>query len=492
MATKKDLVEAYSFSRRRLVTAFVSGAPGGREVEPARPGRAILGGVALAVLLVAGGAVLGIIKSPNSFDFSNEGLVSEKESGANYLVLKGGDADDPEATQLRPLVNITSAMLILGPDLDSTDVSRDKLNEEPRGASIGILGAPATPPDPSTLIQTGWSACTGTDSTDPTTQTGIAVSVSDQPTVTPAPDVSFVVRAATSGDVYVIAQSSVGVTRGDQVERAYAYPVPGDAEVRGRILNAVAAETTPRVVPDQWITLFPPGGALTLKTFGIKPDQYGVGLSGDDAIPEAPGAKVGDLLDYSGTLYVIAPGQVVQLDEFARQVYLNLTVPGARPTTFDLQQAPSGNVVGASDLEDADWPTAPQTAYEPKGQMCALLDTTTDAQPGVLIATAERPSTDDRVAAEEVIATVDSGRGAFVLSGDFESGGDTSRVLIDDRGFNYPVGTGTAVEQGQLGYADVPPVEVPVSWTSLFGEGVPLTVDAARCPPSSDPDGGCS
>ena len=32
MATKKDLVEAYSFSRRRLVTAFLSGAPGGREV----------------------------------------------------------------------------------------------------------------------------------------------------------------------------------------------------------------------------------------------------------------------------------------------------------------------------------------------------------------------------------------------------------------------------------------------------------------------------
>ena len=45
MATKKDLVEAYSFSRRRLVTAFLSGAPGGREVEPSRPGRTVVGGV---------------------------------------------------------------------------------------------------------------------------------------------------------------------------------------------------------------------------------------------------------------------------------------------------------------------------------------------------------------------------------------------------------------------------------------------------------------
>ena len=53
MATKKDLVEAHAFSRRRLVTAFVSGAPGGREVEPVRPGRVLIGGVALSVLLLA-------------------------------------------------------------------------------------------------------------------------------------------------------------------------------------------------------------------------------------------------------------------------------------------------------------------------------------------------------------------------------------------------------------------------------------------------------
>ena len=87
MATKKDLVEAYSFSRRRLVTAFVSGAPGGREVEPTRPGRAIVGGLALAVLLIAGGAVLGIIKSPSTVDLDKaDVLVSEKETGADYLV----------------------------------------------------------------------------------------------------------------------------------------------------------------------------------------------------------------------------------------------------------------------------------------------------------------------------------------------------------------------------------------------------------------------
>ena len=64
MATKKDLVEAHAFSRRRLVTAFVSGAPGGREVEPVRPGRVLIGGVALSVLLLAGAAIAGFLLGP--------------------------------------------------------------------------------------------------------------------------------------------------------------------------------------------------------------------------------------------------------------------------------------------------------------------------------------------------------------------------------------------------------------------------------------------
>ena len=96
MATKKDLVEAYSFSRRRLITAFVSGAPGGREVEPSRPGRTIVGGIALAVLMIAGAAVLGILTDRDPGDWQKAGVVSEKETGADYVILT---EDGP----LRPL-----------------------------------------------------------------------------------------------------------------------------------------------------------------------------------------------------------------------------------------------------------------------------------------------------------------------------------------------------------------------------------------------------
>src|SRR5690349_22826073 len=119
MATKRDLVEAHQFSRRRLITAFVSGAPGGREVEPARPGRVLVGGLALALLVVAGGAVTGLISGRDEADWKQPGLVISKDRGQPYLV----SVPDHGPLSFRPLVNITSARLILGPDADPTYVS---------------------------------------------------------------------------------------------------------------------------------------------------------------------------------------------------------------------------------------------------------------------------------------------------------------------------------------------------------------------------------
>lgn len=53
--------EACAYTRRRLVTAFVSGAPEGQEPEPARPARAVVGGLVLAVLLLAGCAAARVL-----------------------------------------------------------------------------------------------------------------------------------------------------------------------------------------------------------------------------------------------------------------------------------------------------------------------------------------------------------------------------------------------------------------------------------------------
>jgi hypothetical protein len=59
--TRRDLVEAYSFNRRRLVTAFISGTPGRHEVEPGRPGRTMVGGLVLAGLVLVGAVIARIL-----------------------------------------------------------------------------------------------------------------------------------------------------------------------------------------------------------------------------------------------------------------------------------------------------------------------------------------------------------------------------------------------------------------------------------------------
>ena len=152
MATKRDLVEAHAFSRRRLVTAFVSGAPGGREVEPARPGRTIVGGVALSVLMVAAAAITGVFSDRPDSDWDAPGLVISKELGAAYVILDE-DLPDGELPELRPVLNITSAQLILGAEgLEPRIVSQDVLETRPVGADLGILDAPASLPDPAALV----------------------------------------------------------------------------------------------------------------------------------------------------------------------------------------------------------------------------------------------------------------------------------------------------------------------------------------------------
>ena len=59
MASKQELIQAHRFSRRRLLTAFTSGAPGGRELAPAKPLRGVVVGLALAVLTAVGTLVVG-------------------------------------------------------------------------------------------------------------------------------------------------------------------------------------------------------------------------------------------------------------------------------------------------------------------------------------------------------------------------------------------------------------------------------------------------
>lgn len=474
MATKRDLVEAHAFSRRRLVTAFVSGAPGGREVEPARPGRTIVGGLALAVLVVAGAAIAGVFAPRTPDDWTEPGLIISKEKGAAYVILDQ-QTSDPE---LRPLINITSAQLILGADVEPRIIAQEDIDGETVGDDIGILGAPASAPAPDRLIETGWTACTGDG-------LGIKVDVTATPDVQAAPGSGFAVRS--EGSTFVIAQ---GKQDGDRSPRAYAYKVSDKGNDEDNLLNALGFPgrvEAPRV-PADWIRLFPAGGTLGVETFAIT--GFGDPAPGAGSGTGLPtDARIGDYVPVGdGALLLTAAGPL-ELDEFALAVYRNIKLlDGGEARELDLDEPPS-LTQAESPLDAAHWPARPLLRVS--GQACALLEPQPGDVPAVQVATA--PSGDasaETVAAGAKELWVDQGRGAYVRSGTWDDTVAGQPFIIDNKAVRYElVGPGVA---DRLGYADVDVPVVPDSWVELFAAGVPLSIDAALCPPSAETPTGSS
>jgi hypothetical protein len=465
VATKKDLVEAYSFSRRRLGTAFLSGAPGGREVEPSRPGRTVVGGLALAVLLVAGAAIASVLASRTPEDWNKIGLVATRgDQPATYLIL-----EEDEHPTLIPVINITSAQLILGADVKATEVDQEVVDEQTPGIPIGILGAPQTLPKSKQFIETGWTACTDDGA-------GVAVDVSTGTRVQRADGAAVVVHSAEQD--WLIATSS-DREAGDQ--RTYRYPLPASESDNLLLGYHLGPKAEAVEVPPAWLALFPEGGELG-------PAGFGVPLGRPAADPPVPGARVGDyVVGADGSGAMVVDGGFQALDPFALAVLQNLTVEdGPRQL-----EAPLPTSYLRSTFDEAHWPDVALTPLN--SQPCAQLDVEHGRAPRVWLAgsptgtaAVPEPDADDPVPPEERRVTVERGHGAFVLSGTWDDIESDEPYVVDPLGKAYSlVGGSTTLEKLRYDLDDAP--LVPDEWVALFDDGVALSTSAALCPPASRP-----
>jgi len=465
MATKKDLVEAYSFSRRRLVTAFLSGAPGGREVEPSRPGRTVVGGLALAVLLIAGAAIASVLASRTPEDWNKIGLVVTRgDQPATYVILK--EADPP---QLVPIINITSAQLILGADIKATSVDQEVVDEQTPGIPIGILGAPQTLPRPKQFIESGWTACTDDG-------VGVAVDVSDDERVTRTTSDAIVVKSADR--YWLIATSSAK----DRERRAYRYPI-SDAEREQLLLGFGLSQKAEAInVPEQWLALFPEGGEIGPAGFNV-PD-----LGKLLADPPVPGARVGDYVVQGDQAAMFVDGGAQPLDPFALAVLQHLTIGNRIPQLLDTDLPPS---YLDSTYHASGWPDTAVGSLN--SAPCAQLDVAPGAIPHVWLAgspsgEAVSPARDAEgaIPADQRRVTIDRGHGAFVQDGTWDQTESDSTLVIDPLGKAYPL-VGGPITLEKLGYDPSTAPVVPDEWVSLFDEGVALSTSAALCPPANQP-----
>ncbi|MGW2637355.1 type VII secretion protein EccB [Streptomyces sp. NPDC001348] len=156
MQSRRDHLHAYQFATGRLASALVSGDPGTGETPMRRSGLGSMFGVIAAVLLVLVSVVYGVIKPVDNTSWKKAGaLVVEKETGNRYLYAGG---------MLHPTANYASALLLAGGNTAVQQVSRASMDDVPRGAPLGIPGAPDDVAPPSSLLTGAWTDCLRTGS----------------------------------------------------------------------------------------------------------------------------------------------------------------------------------------------------------------------------------------------------------------------------------------------------------------------------------------
>ncbi|MGZ4628724.1 type VII secretion protein EccB [Oryzihumus sp.] len=438
MATKKDLVEAQSFSRRRLTTAFVSGAPGGREVEPQRPLRAVVGGIALSVLLGLGGLAAGALQPSLPDGWDDNSLVIAKASGARYVAIK---------QVLYPIINTSSARLLIPADsFKVVTVDDDKITRAPRGATIGILGAPDSLTPRERLVRTGWVSCAGRSG-------GVRTTLGSGVASTPARDNAVVVRIG--GRLFVVTGGyRLPVAKGDG---------PG-------VLRALGLDgATPVEAPASWTNLFPSGPELS----PLNLDGVGRSVSG---LPH--GATVGSVLAVATPggdprRYLVTPsGDLALLPPFAYALY---QLGSGRGVGNDIAATPAE--VGSlrttdSSIVPPQWPEQVPKALD--GVPCATLTAGPTTLPKVALSTAPSVATP----AQGTLTTVEGGTGALVraIGDNIINRGPV--LAVDQTATAYSVEGGDDV-LARLGYAKGDVTPVPQAWLELFRSGPTLSVKAA-------------
>ncbi|WP_405133473.1 type VII secretion protein EccB [Nocardia sp. NBC_01388] len=153
--TTRAQVNGYRFLLRRLDHALIR-----RDVrmlhDPMRAQfRSLISGAVLAVLVVAGAAIMAFIRPQGSI--GNANIVMGKDSGALYAVVR--DKNDKSKMILYPALNLASARLITGTSETPQSVKDSKLSSVPRGPLRGIPGAPAALPGTGQGDRAQWTLC---------------------------------------------------------------------------------------------------------------------------------------------------------------------------------------------------------------------------------------------------------------------------------------------------------------------------------------------
>jgi type VII secretion protein EccB len=152
MRSRRDQVQAHTYIVGRLTSALVHGEPDAMESPLRRTGLGSFGGLLLGTLMVAAFLVSGLIwPSRGAAALTPGELVMVEQTGSRYIFAN---------SELRPVLNWSSALMLTGGDPTMVALPAGSLNGIPHGQPVGIVGAPDTLPAASALNRGSWLVCT--------------------------------------------------------------------------------------------------------------------------------------------------------------------------------------------------------------------------------------------------------------------------------------------------------------------------------------------
>lgn len=459
MRTRRDQVQAYRFVTRRIVSAMVSGEPETNELPMRRLGLGIVASLLVAVLVLAGFGVYGLVTGKGG-TLDGDALVIEKGTGATYVYVSG---------RLHPALNYTSARLYFGATTPEVhEMSEAKLRGRARGRTMGIPDAPDSLPPAKALSNGAWQVCNTRPANRTVTHLVVGRSLPD---VQPLGGRALIVTAA---------------QRKFMLLNNRALRITEDSTLTGLQLNSA----TPVEVGEQLINAIPAGPDLKRLPVDRAGEPFPAGVDGQPA-------KVGELFHVSQEPFLLTAQGLVAVGEITERLVLAATGAPSRDLTLDV----ASKLIVPGSLEPEGFPkTIPEVdpsaatpgaicaAYQPVGSGAAAdagtttirvhprtpaelaPPTDTEAQPG--------QTTPEVAAVHRVILSGGTGvlAQAAQASGAPVPGGIA--FLLTDSGRKYALASPDA--KAALGYGSVTPVGVPAAILALVPDGPALDPSAAR------------
>ena len=244
MASRSDQLHSHQFMLQRVVGALAMRDPDPASSPMRRIGGALFASVMVAVLAVAAVGVYGVLRPAPSNSWRNgDALIIEEETGAR-LIYRGG--------VLHPVLNYSSALLILGAATPTrARVPRSSLVGVPRGAALGITGAPDLLAGPKELLTGGWTLCSRT-AAEGAAESVLLVGAAPAGKATVLGQQGLVARDPSGGLHLLWNNRRYAITDPDLVLAAFAWPRQAIVPVAPALLNTVPAGadlSRPRVEP---------------------------------------------------------------------------------------------------------------------------------------------------------------------------------------------------------------------------------------------------